>query len=151
MLNFEMVPWLLADSNVATPVSNRIYLEQIPQSVTARPCIVVGGMDNYNDGTTGNVVLEQKLVWFRIHVHGENASSLITPVNRLLTKLQSIINGKSQVVIGSFRVQCLQVQNLESGSLITDNQVNDRRMPGAPEQNFHYVCIPVFASYHATT
>lgn len=148
LLHMAVVPWLKAESQLNSSVGGRIYLLQIPQQITARPCIVVEGADDYDDGTTANLIHFQKFESFCIRVEGKTATELQTPLNLLLAKLRTPITTLQSVIIGGYRCQSLQVCDIVTGSTLYDKQFDDRRQPGAPEQDFCYAKVAVYASYH---
>lgn len=147
MISEAVGKWLDSDTNIPYPV----HYGNIPQSTTARPVIVVNPTDKYDHGNTAKQPIPQKLEEFCIRVVGTTFSQLSTPRDLIVAKLELIAKTHTPTTIGAYRAQCIHVRDIETDSVLYSKEINDRRQPGAPEQDFTYCDIHCLASYHKVT
>lgn len=147
MISEAIAKWL---DNQVSIVPN-VYYGNIPQDVSTRPVIVVNSTEQYDHGQTAKVVVAQKIESFCIRVVGTTYSHLSSPRDAIITLLEAIATNNTPTIIGAYRCQGILIDDIVSGSAIYDKDVNDRRQPGAPEQEFTYCDIMCRASYHRST
>lgn len=146
MISEAVAKWL-ADNLAGTSV----YYGNMPQSLTVRPVIVVQGTEQYDHGQTAKKTVTQKIECFCIRIVGSTYSQLITPRDAILALIEPIADNLTPTTIGAYRCQGILIDDIATGSAIYDKNVNDRRQPGAPEQEFTYCDIMCRASYHRNT
>lgn len=142
MIEEAMVAWLNA------LLTTTVYYEFIPQSVTARPVVVVSAPQSFDEGNTAVVTVSQKLSRFVITIHANTMTDISSPREVIRTALNAIAATPGQVQIGQFRCQSIKIEDIREGLAQYTNDVNDRRQPGADQQKYAFCDIFCFASYH---
>ncbi|CAB4142506.1 hypothetical protein UFOVP448_14 [uncultured Caudovirales phage] len=144
MISEAMAKWLDDQASITIPV----YYGNIPQSVSTRPVIVVQPPHSYDHGQTANKTHPQKLEHFCIRIVGSNFTSLAAPRDAVIALLEDIAETHTPTTIGAYRCQGIIMGDITMDSAVYSKEVNDRRQPGSPEQDFSYCDIPCMASYH---
>ena len=147
MISEAIAKWL---DNQVSIVPN-VYYGNIPQSISARPVIVVHPTDQYDHGQTAKAVVPQKIESFCIRVVGTTYSHLSSPRDAILALLEAIATNSTPTTIGDYRCQGIIIDDVITSSVIYSKEVNDRRQPGAPEQDFTFCDIMCRASYHRSS
>ena len=142
MIEEAMVLWL------SNALERPVYLGAIPQSVSARPVIVISPPQSFDEGNTAKLTVKQKLTRFCISVHGNTLTDLTSPRDEIRTVLNAIAETRPQTQIGNFRCQSIIIEDIEQGMAAYKESTSDRRQPGANQQDYAYCDIHCFASYH---
>lgn len=144
MLTEAITDWLLDDVLCVWPV----FYKNIPQNQTTFPCVVIDPPFTFDNGNTARKTSSQKILSFEIVVRGVLSSTLTPVVNFLNTKFSAIADKSAQEQIGGYRCQCIQVLDIIYEDAIYSSSPNDRKIPGAKEQDYCWARLICRASYH---